>query len=84
MAFQIGCGAQIASKCHLKVISDFRRLDIALGGFSTYRRSNAFLYDACINLGGFANVSYQDNLGKRLAFDICPVNIVLNELVHEI
>ena len=35
-------------------------------------------YCESMNLGGFANVSY--NNGKRRAFDIGAVNIVLNEL----
>ena len=35
-------------------------------------------YDSFINLGGFANISkYQNN--KLIAYDICPVNIVLNK-----
>jgi anhydro-N-acetylmuramic acid kinase len=36
-------------------------------------------YDSCFNLGGFANVSFLKS-GKRIAYDICPVNIVLNHL----
>ena len=32
-------------------------------------------YDACINLGGFSNIS-KTILYERVAYDICPVNIV--------
>ncbi|WP_449401302.1 anhydro-N-acetylmuramic acid kinase [Chryseobacterium wanjuense] len=38
-------------------------------------------YDACLNLGGFSNISLKIN-DKRAAFDIAPVNIVLNKLVQ--
>ena len=40
-------------------------------------------FDYCINLGGFANISTKiDN--ERIAYDICPVNIVLNHYVKTI
>ncbi len=87
ISFQIGCGAQIAATCGFNVISDFRTLDIALGGQGAPLvpigdRLLFSEYDACINLGGFANISYE-KLNKRIAFDICPVNIVLNEITNK-
>ena len=36
-------------------------------------------YDFCLNLGGFANVSYEKE-SSRIAFDVCPANMVLNTL----
>jgi anhydro-N-acetylmuramic acid kinase len=37
-------------------------------------------YDACLNLGGIANVSYRKG-DRRQGFDLAPCNIVLNQVV---
>ena len=86
---QIGHGAHIQAITNLKVISDFRSQDVALGGQGAplVPIGDELLfseYNACVNLGGFANISFNDSTGKRIAFDICPVNFVLNSLCREI
>jgi anhydro-N-acetylmuramic acid kinase len=83
---QIGEGASIASRCHVTTVSDFRTMDVALGGQGAplVPVGDELLfskYGYCLNLGGFANVSNRHE-GKRIAFDLCPVNIVLNELAR--
>lgn len=85
---QIGNGEIISKNTGQKVICDFRTQDVQFGGQGAplVPIGDALLfsqYDACLNLGGFANVSYEID-GKRIAFDICPVNIVLNHYVKQI
>lgn len=80
--FQIGDGAAIAAVTGIPTVSDFRRLDIMLGGQGAPLvpiGDNLLFgdYDYCLNIGGFSNISYREG-EKRIAFDISPVNYVIN------
>lgn len=79
---QIGNGAYINATTGIKTICDFRVQDVALSGQGAPLvpiGDELFFnnYDYCLNLGGFSNISFKQNK-ERVAFDICPANIVLN------
>jgi anhydro-N-acetylmuramic acid kinase len=85
---QIGSGAAMAATCGFPVVCDFRSTDVALGGQGAplVPVGDALLfsdYAFCLNLGGFSNISYDIN-GKRIAYDVCPVNTILNRLAKRI
>ena len=85
---QIGKGQGIFVKTGIKTIFDFRSQDVLMGGQGAplVPIGDRFLFkefDACLNLGGFSNISFERN-STRIAFDICPVNIVLNKLTEQI
>lgn len=85
---QIGNGPEIFNKTNIKTICDFRVQDVELGGQGAplVPIGDKLLfseYDYCLNLGGFANVSTEINM-KRIAYDICPANIVLNNYVSKL
>ncbi|RTY84273.1 anhydro-N-acetylmuramic acid kinase [Flavobacterium sp. LS1P28] len=79
---QIGNLPEIAPLISQTVVCDFRIQDVQLGGQGAPLvpigdRILFSEYEYCMNLGGFSNVSFEQN-NKRIAFDISPVNTVLN------
>ena len=85
---QIGNLPEIATICQQKVVCDFRVQDVQLGGqgaplvpIGDHLLFSEF--DYCLNLGGFSNVSFETD-GTRIAFDISPVNTVLNFYANQL
>ncbi len=85
---QIGNRPELLQLLGVTVVCDFRVQDVALGGQGAplVPIGDQLLfneYDYCLNLGGFANVSL-DQDGKRIAYDICAVNTVLNAYAEQL
>ena len=79
---QIGNLPEIAKIVQQKTVCDFRVQDVNLGGQGAplVPIGDKILFsefDYCLNLGGFSNISFEEN-NQRIAFDISPVNTVLN------
>ena len=87
LTYQIGNGMAIHTVTHLPVVNDFRSLDVLRGGegaplVPVGDHYLFFNYDVCLNLGGIANLSMLKKK-KRVAFDICFVNMALNYLASK-
>lgn len=84
---QIAYGNEICKLTKTETISDFRSTNVALNGQGAplVPIGDKLLfdeYDLCLNLGGIANMSYSEK-GKRLAYDICTCNMLLNHLANK-
>ena len=85
---QIGCGHEIADETGIMTINDFRTEDVKKGGQGAplVPIGDKYLFadfPICLNIGGIANLSY-DNDGKRIAYDICMANQLLNYLASKL
>lgn len=88
LTYQIGNKPLLAELLKETVVCDFRVQDVELGGEGAplVPIGDELLFsefDFCLNLGGFANLSTTMS-GNRIAYDICPVNIVLNHYVKKL
>ena len=77
---QIGNTYELTTHLDIPIVCDFRSADVERGGQGAplVPLADMFLfheYPICLNLGGFANASW-DNKGIRYATDLAPCNII--------
>lgn len=85
---QIGNLPEFANAFDIPVICDFRTQDVALGGQGAPLvpigdRLLFSEYTYCLNLGGIANISFEQN-EERIAYDIGAVNMILNHYANKL
>lgn len=88
ITLQLGDGGVISAITGRDVVTDFRIQDILKGGCGApivpaVERTLFSEYDAFINLGGIANISFH-NEDQVIAYDICPCNQLLNNLAQKL
>ena len=86
---QIGCGITLNYLTKIPVINQFRQLDVSAGGQGAplVPLGDALLFapfaDGFLNLGGFANISTQQNTNS-IAYDIAPANLPMNQWMQQL
>lgn len=84
---QIGNGPELSVITGIQSVVDFRTKDVALGGNGAplVPVADDYLFSSLaksyLNIGGFANISFKKS--DWLSFDICPANIVLNDIMQQ-
>ncbi len=88
---QLGDGHLMQEILGTRVVYDFRSADMAAGGqgaplsaayhAALMRKAGAGADTAVLNLGGVANITWQDEDGALIAFDTGPANAPLNDFV---
>jgi anhydro-N-acetylmuramic acid kinase len=86
MTAQLGDGAALSAETGIRSITDFRSVDMALGGQGApiVPIGEKLLfpeYDLFLNIGGIANLSAKGE--NFIGFDVCPANRILNLLAAE-
>ena len=87
LTVQIGHGARIAAITGVRTITDFRTLDVALGGQGAplVPLGEQLLFPdqrAFLNIGGICNIAVHDG-ARVLGYDVCIGNQALNLLAEE-
>ena len=88
---QLGDGQLMADRLGIKVVYDLRSADVQAGGqgaplcasyhAALLKQIGAGPNIAVLNLGGVANLSWQDVTGRLIAFDTGPANAPINDWV---
>lgn len=86
---QIGCGESLSFLTEIPVINDFRTKNVLAGGQGAplVPIGDKYLfseYDACINIGGFTNITLNQHGHPLIAFDISPGNLPINLLAQQL
>lgn len=86
ITLQIGNNQELADLTKLTTICDFRAQDVKLGGQGAplIPIGDKLLfseYVSRINLGGIANISFENDVCDTIAYDISPMNLPINFVV---
>ena len=89
---QLGDGNLVAAKTGIRTITDFRRMDMAVGGggaplapaFHQYFLNDPSEKRCILNLGGIANITIlQKDETKVIGFDTGPANCLMNSWIKQ-